>query len=86
MPFLRASQALGDISADLDERTDPALLQRAADFFIDHKQYDKAVNLLIVGKQFEAALDLIEKHNVHLTVGNQLQLHCLHGLGMSGLT
>ena len=65
-------QALGAIAADLDETTDPQLVQRAATFFIDHRQYDKAVNLLIVGKRFEEALKLIGEHHVHLTVSVQL--------------
>ncbi|EDQ92235.1 uncharacterized protein MONBRDRAFT_17802 [Monosiga brevicollis MX1] len=63
-------QALGAIAADLDETTDPQLVQRAATFFIDHRQYDKAVNLLIVGKRFEEALKLIGEHHVHLTEEN----------------
>ena len=41
--------ALQLISEDLDERTDPDMLNKCAEFFIDHGQFDRAVNLLIVG-------------------------------------
>lgn len=43
--------ALQMISADLDEHADPALLQRCADFFLDNGQFDKAVDLLGLGKK-----------------------------------
>ena len=39
------------ISGDLDERADPELLQRCADFFLENGQYDKAVDLLGIGKK-----------------------------------
>ena len=39
------------ISEDLDDKTDPELLQRCADFFIDNGQYDRAVDLLAVAKK-----------------------------------
>ena len=49
----RAKQfgALQMISGDLDERADPELLQRCADFFLENGQYDKAVDLLGIGKK-----------------------------------
>lgn len=49
----RAKQfgALQMISGDLDERADPELLQRCADFFLENGQYDKAVDLLAIGKK-----------------------------------
>lgn len=43
--------ALQMISSDLDERADPELLQRCANFFLDNGQYDKAVDLLAMGKK-----------------------------------
>ena len=43
--------ALQMISEDLDERTDPDMLNKCAEFFIDHGQFDRAVNLLIVAKR-----------------------------------
>jgi len=43
--------ALQVIADDLDENTDPAMIDKCAEFFIEHGQYDKAVDLLIVGKK-----------------------------------
>ena len=43
--------ALQMISSDLDERADPELLERCANFFIDNGQHDKAVDLLAIGKK-----------------------------------
>ena len=43
--------ALQLISEDLDESTDPDMLNKCAEFFIDHGQFDRAVNLLIVGSR-----------------------------------
>jgi intraflagellar transport protein 140 len=43
--------ALQMISEDLDDKTDPELLQRCADFFIENGQFDRAVDLLAVGKK-----------------------------------
>ena len=43
--------ALQMISEDLDENADPEVLRKCAEFFIDHEQFDKAVNLLVVAKK-----------------------------------
>lgn len=43
--------ALQLIAEDLDERSDPALLARCSDFFIEHSQYEKAVELLLAAKK-----------------------------------
>ncbi|XP_070580461.1 intraflagellar transport protein 140 homolog isoform X2 [Ptychodera flava] len=59
--------ALQLIADDLDERTDPTLLNKCADFFMEHGQYDKAVELLIVAKRYLEALDLCVQHNVTIT-------------------
>ena len=39
------------ISEDLDETTDPELLQRCADFFTENSQFDRAVDLLGAAKK-----------------------------------
>ncbi|XP_077980431.1 intraflagellar transport protein 140 homolog [Glandiceps talaboti] len=59
--------ALQLIADDLDERTDPNLLNKCADFFMEHGQYDKAVELLVVAKRYLEALDLCIQHNVTIT-------------------
>lgn len=55
------------ISDDLDTDTDPALLSRCADFFLDNNQYDKAVHLFITAKQHEKALKLCLEYDCKIT-------------------
>jgi len=43
--------ALHVVSESLDERTDPLLLQRCADFFIENSQFDRAVDLLAAARR-----------------------------------
>ena len=43
--------ALQVVAEDLDENTDPEMLNKCAAFFLEHEQYDKAVDLLVVGKK-----------------------------------
>ncbi|KAG7165048.1 Intraflagellar transport protein 140-like [Homarus americanus] len=59
--------AVGQIAGELDESADPALIQRCAQYFISNGQYDRAVSLLITGKQYSDALDLCVEHNVWVT-------------------
>jgi len=59
--------ALQVIAEDLDENTDPEMLDKCSKFFLEHEQYDKAVELLVVAKQFSEALDLCMSHNVTIT-------------------
>lgn len=42
--------ALQLIAVDLTSSSDPALIQKCARFFVENNQYDKAVDLLAVGK------------------------------------
>lgn len=60
-------QVLADVAEDLDDSTDPALLEKAANFFMQNGLYDKAVNLLITAHRFEEAVDLIAKHKIIIT-------------------
>ncbi|XP_076028823.1 intraflagellar transport protein rempA [Oratosquilla oratoria] len=55
------------IASELDETADPVLIQRCAQYFISNGQYDRAVSLLITGKQYSEALDLCVEHNVWVT-------------------
>ena len=43
--------ALHMVSEDLNEKTDPELLQRCADYFIENSQFDRAVDLLAIGRK-----------------------------------
>ncbi|XP_021936986.1 intraflagellar transport protein 140 homolog isoform X3 [Zootermopsis nevadensis] len=59
--------ALQFIAVDLNSTSDPALIQKCARFFVENGQYDKAVNLLAVGKQYVEALSLCIEHNIPVT-------------------
>ncbi|CAH1793664.1 unnamed protein product [Owenia fusiformis] len=59
--------ALQHIAEDLTDTTDPELLQRCADFFMENGQFDKAVDLLAVGKKYIEALKLCHQHQVPMT-------------------
>lgn len=51
--------AVGQIAGDLDETADPALIQRCAQYFISNGQYDRAVSLLITGRQVNTTAALV---------------------------
>ena len=59
--------ALQLITVDVNADSDPALIQRCADFFVKNEQIDKAVDLLATGKKYIEALELIQDHNITLT-------------------
>ncbi|XP_075623347.1 intraflagellar transport protein 140 homolog isoform X2 [Balearica regulorum gibbericeps] len=59
--------ALQLIAEDLDEKSDPALLARCSDFFIEHAQYEKAMELLLTAKKYHEALQLCLKQNLSIT-------------------
>ncbi|CAH6786630.1 Ift140 [Phodopus roborovskii] len=59
--------ALQLIAEDLDEKSDPALLARCSDFCIEHKQFEKAVELLLAAKKYHEALQLCLEQNMTIT-------------------
>ncbi|XP_044159279.1 intraflagellar transport protein 140 homolog isoform X3 [Bufo gargarizans] len=59
--------ALQLIAEDLDEKSDPALLARCSDFFIQHNQFEKAVELLLAAKKYYDALQLCLEQNLIIT-------------------
>uniref|UniRef100_H2ZSL2 Intraflagellar transport 140 n=1 Tax=Latimeria chalumnae TaxID=7897 RepID=H2ZSL2_LATCH len=59
--------ALQLIAEELDEKSDPALLARCSDFFIEHGQYVKAVELLVAAKKYYEALQLCLEQNLTIT-------------------
>ena len=46
------------ITEELKEDTDISLLVRCGEFFMDHGQFEKAMNLFILAKKFNDAIDL----------------------------
>ncbi|CAL8073471.1 unnamed protein product [Calicophoron daubneyi] len=59
--------ALQSVAGSLDERIDPALLKRCAQFFTQNNQYDRAVDVLAAGKHYWDALKLCGEYNVPVT-------------------
>ncbi|KAK2503436.1 LOW QUALITY PROTEIN: hypothetical protein MC885_013257 [Smutsia gigantea] len=59
--------ALQLIAEDLDEKSDPALLARCSDFFLEHSQYEKAVDLLLAARKYHEALQLCLEQNLTIT-------------------
>uniref|UniRef100_A0A8C5KRC3 Intraflagellar transport 140 n=1 Tax=Jaculus jaculus TaxID=51337 RepID=A0A8C5KRC3_JACJA len=59
--------ALQLIAEDLNEKSDPALLARCSDFCIEHKQFEKAVELLLAAKKYHEALQLCLDQNMTIT-------------------
>ncbi|XP_061850037.1 intraflagellar transport protein 140 homolog isoform X2 [Colius striatus] len=59
--------ALQLIAEELDEKSDPALLSRCSDFFTQHAQYDKAVELLLAARRYHEALQLCLRQNLPIT-------------------
>ena len=51
--------AVGQIAGELDDSADPALIQRCAQYFISNAQYDRAVSLLITGRQVRIIVSLV---------------------------
>uniref|UniRef100_A0A0M3HM60 TPR_REGION domain-containing protein n=1 Tax=Ascaris lumbricoides TaxID=6252 RepID=A0A0M3HM60_ASCLU len=52
--------ALDLIAKDLDERSDPRVLERAAEFFINNQQYEKAVQFLAYAKNVSSSFEQFE--------------------------
>mmetsp|Transcript_42942 Transcript_42942/g.100869 ORF Transcript_42942/g.100869 Transcript_42942/m.100869 type:complete len:1420 (-) Transcript_42942:132-4391(-) len=63
----RLFDALRKIADDLNAESDPEILAKCAEFFMQHNQHDKAVHLLSMSQQYEKAVDLCEEHDVHIT-------------------
>ncbi|NWU94483.1 IF140 protein, partial [Upupa epops] len=59
--------ALQLIAEDLDETSDPALLARCSDFFIEHAHYEKAMELLLTARKYREALQLCLEQNLTVT-------------------
>uniref|UniRef100_A0A0K0CWH2 WD_REPEATS_REGION domain-containing protein n=1 Tax=Angiostrongylus cantonensis TaxID=6313 RepID=A0A0K0CWH2_ANGCA len=65
----RAEQfsALDLVTKDLNADCDPSVLKRAAEFFAINQNYEKAVELLCMAKEFNGAIEMCRTRNVRLT-------------------
>lgn len=59
--------ALQLIIMDVNADSDPALIEKCADYFVENDQIEKAVDLLATGRKYMDALELIQEHNILLT-------------------
>merc|ERR1719162_2742993 len=58
---------LRKIADDLSADSDPEILRKCGEFFMQHNQHEKAVHLLSMSQQFERAVDLCNEHDVIIT-------------------
>ncbi|XP_076680544.1 intraflagellar transport protein rempA [Andrena cerasifolii] len=58
--------ALQLIIMDVNADSDPALIEKCADYFVQNDQIEKAVDLLATGRNYMKALELIQQHNILL--------------------
>ncbi|CAG0887245.1 unnamed protein product, partial [Cyprideis torosa] len=63
----RKFHSLQTVALDLTAHDDPQLIQTVADYFIENDQFDKAVDLLAIGKRYVEALDLCVNKNIQIT-------------------
>ncbi|VDL82930.1 unnamed protein product [Nippostrongylus brasiliensis] len=64
----RAEQfsALDLVTKDLNAECDPNVLKRAAEFFSNNQNYEKAVELLCMAREFREAIEVCRTRNVRL--------------------
>lgn len=49
-------ETLQQIATELDSDSDPALVAKCAEYFITNSQFDKAVDLLAIGKKVKLSV------------------------------
>lgn len=59
--------ALQLIAMDVNADSDPSLIEKCAEYFIQNEQIEKAIDLLAMGKKYMEALQLIQNHNIALS-------------------
>lgn len=60
-------EAVLELSRRLDSNSNPASLQRCANFLAAHQHYDAAVDLLTMAGKFSEAIEMCLKYDVKLT-------------------
>ncbi|KAJ8664480.1 hypothetical protein QAD02_006142 [Eretmocerus hayati] len=63
----RQFDALQLITMDVNADSDPELIEKCAEYFVQNSQIDKAVDLLATGKKYVEALKLIQNYDITLT-------------------
>ena len=62
-----AFELLNVIAKDLGAATSPQTLARCAEFLVQHKQYDKAVELYIMAKKYMHAIEMCSNNRVEIS-------------------
>jgi intraflagellar transport protein 140 len=60
-------EMLNAIAQDLGADTSPQTLARCGEFLVNHKQFDKAVELFVMAKRYTQAIDMCMQHRVNIT-------------------
>ncbi|XP_076655730.1 intraflagellar transport protein rempA [Halictus rubicundus] len=63
----RQYSALQLIIMDVNADSDPALIVKCAEYFVENDQIEKAVDLLATGRKYIEALELMQQHNILLS-------------------
>lgn len=65
---------LQDIATELNANSDPALIQKCAEYFVTNEQYDKAVDLMAIAKKVSLMVVLRKIYFYHFDFSIQKQL------------
>ena len=60
-------EMLNAIAADLGAHSNPETLAKCADFLVDHKQYERAVELYVMAKKYVQAIDMCLQNRVTIS-------------------
>ncbi|XP_015230607.1 PREDICTED: intraflagellar transport protein 140 homolog [Cyprinodon variegatus] len=75
--------ALQLIAEELNENSDPALFSRCSEFFIQHSQYDKAVQMLAASRKYSQAVELCLSQNLNITEDLLERIHLTESKDLS---
>jgi len=60
-------EMLNTIAQELGADTSPQTLARCAEFLVRHKQFTRAIELYVMAKRYQQAIEMCEKHKVVIT-------------------
>jgi intraflagellar transport protein 140 len=58
---------LNTIAQDLGAETSPQTLARCAEFLVQHKQFDRAIELFVMAKKYKMAIEMCIQHRVNIS-------------------
>jgi intraflagellar transport protein 140 len=60
-------EMMNEIAADLGANTSPQTLARCAEFLMQHRQYERAIDLYIMAKRYTQAIEMCSSNNIQIT-------------------